>query len=65
MQPDVDMSVEQLDPHLLTPAARIMIYVIIKSQIVMTITDMEFVPLSSTDRIRTLSGYPRIMLWKC
>ena len=63
MQPDTDTTVEQPDPTPTNPAAQNMIYVIIQSQIVMTITDINSVPKPSTERIRTLSGNPRNVLW--
>ena len=40
-----------------------MIYVIIQNQIVLKITDIDSVPQPSTERIRTLSGNPRNVLW--
>ena len=59
MQPDVDTSGKQRDPSPTNPVAQDMIYIIIPSQIVMTITDIEPVSLLSTERIRTLSGNSR------
>ena len=55
MQPDVHTSLEQPDPTPTNPPAQNMIYVIIQNQIAMTITDMEFDALPSTERIPTLS----------
>ena len=49
--------------HLPTPAAQKLIYVIIQSQTVITFTDIESVPPLSTERIRTLSGNPRMVFW--
>ena len=50
--------------NLPTPAAQKTIYVIIQSQIKMTITDIGSVPLPSTERICTLSGNLSNVLWK-
>ena len=46
-----------------TPAAQNSVYVLTPSQILMTITDTDSVPQPFTERIRTLSGNPRNVLW--
>ena len=61
-EPDADTNVAQASPTLTSSAAQNMIYVIIRSQIAIMITDIVSVPLRSTERIRTLSGSPRSVL---
>ena len=63
MKPDSDTSIEQPGLVHTNPAAQNMIYVIFQGQIVMTKTDIEPVPLPSTERIRKVSGNPRNVLW--
>ena len=53
----------QLALRLPTAAAQNIIYIIIQSQIVMTITRIESVPVPSTECTRTLSGNSRNVLW--
>ena len=60
--PDADMSVDQLDFTPANPPAQNMIYATTRSQIVMTIIDIDSVIQLSTERIRTLSGNPRNVL---
>ena len=62
-QPDADTSVEQLDPTPTNPAAQNTIYAITQSQIVMATTDIDSVKQLSTERIRTVSGNRRNVLW--
>ena len=63
MQPEMDRSVEPPDPTPTNLATQNIIYVIIQSQIVMTIKDIESAPLHFTERKRILSGNPRNVLW--
>ena len=62
-QPDADMSVDQPYFTPTKPAAQNMIYATTRSQIVMKIIDIDYVKELSTERIRTLSGNPRNVLW--
>ena len=62
-QPDADTSVEQLDPTPSNPAAQNMIYTITQSQIVLMTTDIDYVKSPSMERLRTLPGKPRNVLW--
>ena len=62
-QPDADSSVEQLDPTPTNPAAQNTLYAITQSQSVITTTDIDSVKKPFTERIRTLSGNPRNVLW--
>ena len=52
-----------LTQRLPTPTAQNTIYVIPQSRIVVTIIDIDSVPQPSTERIRTLSGNPRNVIW--
>ena len=63
MQPDVDTSGDQPDPTPTNTRSSIMIDVKLQIQILMTNTDIESAQLLSTARTRTLSGYPRNVLW--
>ena len=52
MRADADTTAEQLEPTPTNPAAQNMMYVIIQSHIVMTVTNIDSVPQLSTERIR-------------
>ena len=62
MQPDADTSVEQFDRTPTNPSAQNMIYVIIQSRFVLTVTDIDSIPVPSTERKRTLSGKTKNVL---
>ena len=63
MQPDVESSEEQPDPTPTNPADQNVNYVIIQSQLVMMITDIECARIPSTERVHTFSGNPRNVWW--
>ena len=63
MQPDADTSVEQPDPTPTNPSSSKYDLRHNPKPIVMTITDVDPIPLPSTERIRTQSGNPRNVLW--
>ena len=62
MQSEADTSVEQQDSTPTNPRSSKYDVRHNQSQIQMAITDFDPVPLSSTERIRTVSGTPRIVL---
>ena len=63
MQPDVDTSIEQPKPTPTNPRSSKYDLRLNPKPKVMTITDIESVPLPSTERICTPSGNTRNLLW--